>query len=904
MALFSTSLWATTYQLISNGGTLNTTDFYTTLTSVSSASQEFTESDDSKTTWGYYMTFGSSRSTAYGQTANLFSYSAKTTQTSIKIYTKADNTSRKVYLQQFVEGQVPASDPGVTETFSLGAKNAAEIWTYTSNNASPRTLYFFGNNGGIMIYQIVIEETGTPFPQGGEVGYNTLLKNGRHAIKGDNTNHIIDGITYNVKSDLKPGNGGKGAVMRGATNKMKFTTSEVVVLKVFENNQKGYYLTRNGSETYDADKAITTGNGVFTLKPAGDWYIICNTSSDCQVDSISFEAFVPSTDATLSAISVGGAALDLSKFALKEGALQYDCELSYGTTEVPAVTYTLNDESATAVKTDAEDVDGTTTIVVTAEDGTTTKTYKINFSVKATLGTDATLSDIKVGGVSIAGFDASTLSYNYNIGVYADIPTVTYTLNDPNATDTYKAHNETMTDTIVVLAEDADPLHTNTYYVTFVRAAATTPTIVNANKEWDLKNKITGNLQLSGSTLPTNAQEFVYTDIPGLVFGDGFDATALVGVNVEWVYRSANKCMQNGSLKFTTSVTGRVTVTYSNTGGSNKGRWVTINGAKVGAEADGTTERTTPATAVAAGEVLISAKTDTTNFAALRFYKVTFTQTYAVNCAATTNGTLAADKSLAVAGETVTLTVTPDLGYEIASVTLNGEALVPDEGKYSFTMPAGVANVVATFSAIDYSISCNEAEHGIVSAKATANYNEVVTLTLTPSPADDYKVGTVKYNDGEDHEITPDESVYSFTMPAANVSITATFVEKADAGLSWSAASASAEIGESNSFPTLTNGNDLSVTYSSSDATVASFADNKVYSLTLNKAGETTISAIFAGNNDYKAQTVSYTLTVTGEATALDNTVEETKAVKVLENGQLIIEKNGVRYNAMGQIIR
>ena len=144
MALFSTSLWATTYQLISNGGTLNTTDFYTAITTVSSASQEFTESDDSKTTWDYYMTFGSSRSTAYGQTSNLFSYSAKTTQTSVKIYTKADNTSRKVYLQQFVEGQVPASDPGVTETFSLGAKNAAEIWTYTSNNASPRTLYFMG----------------------------------------------------------------------------------------------------------------------------------------------------------------------------------------------------------------------------------------------------------------------------------------------------------------------------------------------------------------------------------------------------------------------------------------------------------------------------------------------------------------------------------------------------------------------------------------------------------------------------------------------------------------------------------------------------------------------------------------------------------------------------------------
>ena len=39
-------------------------------------------------------------------------------------------------------------------------------------------------------------------------------------------------------------------------------------------------------------------------------------------------------------------------------------------------------------------------------------------------------------------------------------------------------------------------------------------------------------------------------------------------------------------------------------------------------------------------------------------------------------------------------------------------------------------------------------------------------------------------------------------------------------------------------------------------------------------------------------------------ATALTNTAVETKAVKTLRNGILVIEKAGVRYNAMGQIIR
>ncbi len=41
-----------------------------------------------------------------------------------------------------------------------------------------------------------------------------------------------------------------------------------------------------------------------------------------------------------------------------------------------------------------------------------------------------------------------------------------------------------------------------------------------------------------------------------------------------------------------------------------------------------------------------------------------------------------------------------------------------------------------------------------------------------------------------------------------------------------------------------------------------------------------------------------------GPATAIDNAEVEGKAVKVLRNGVLYIEKNGVRYNAMGQIIK
>jgi hypothetical protein len=41
-----------------------------------------------------------------------------------------------------------------------------------------------------------------------------------------------------------------------------------------------------------------------------------------------------------------------------------------------------------------------------------------------------------------------------------------------------------------------------------------------------------------------------------------------------------------------------------------------------------------------------------------------------------------------------------------------------------------------------------------------------------------------------------------------------------------------------------------------------------------------------------------------GGGTAVENTVDEVKAVKILQNGQLFIEKNGVRYNVQGAVVK
>ena len=78
---------------------------------------------------------------------------------------------------------------------------------------------------------------------------------------------------------------------------------------------------------------------------------------------------------------------------------------------------------------------------------------------------------------------------------------------------------------------------------------------------------------------------------------------------------------------------------------------------------------------------------------------------HAVTILTTQNGTVTADKQRAAAGEIVTVTVTPALGYQLKSLTMNDQPLTVTNGKATFTMPDTNAVLEAIFekstSAVD-----------------------------------------------------------------------------------------------------------------------------------------------------------------------------------------------------------
>ena len=147
------------------------------------------------------------------------------------------------------------------------------------------------------------------------------------------------------------------------------------------------------------------------------------------------------------------------------------------------------------------------------------------------------------------------------------------------------------------------------------------------------------------------------------------------------------------------------------------------------------------------------------------------------------HGKVIADKTRGIpAKEKVTLTVTPDEGYELDKLRVVKDIsdlnVVLDEDN-TFKMPGSDVTVTATFKKAEqtteeYKITVNEPENGkVTSDKKTAKKDEEVTLTAKPNEGYDLdKLTVVKDKDGQEVNVGEDNT---FKMPASDVTVTATF---------------------------------------------------------------------------------------------------------------------------------
>ena len=160
----------------------------------------------------------------------------------------------------------------------------------------------------------------------------------------------------------------------------------------------------------------------------------------------------------------------------------------------------------------------------------------------------------------------------------------------------------------------------------------------------------------------------------------------------------------------------------------------------------------------------------------------TISATFAANTFVVTvnqpqNGSIAPGTQTVVYGATPTFTITPNVGYTVAAITLNGTNVMSNAvqvgNAYSYTLPAVTANatLTATINAITHTIVASAGSNGSInpSGSATVNHGDNKSYTITPNAG--YEIDKV-FVDGINMGAV---GTYTFVNVVHNHTINATF---------------------------------------------------------------------------------------------------------------------------------
>lgn len=143
------------------------------------------------------------------------------------------------------------------------------------------------------------------------------------------------------------------------------------------------------------------------------------------------------------------------------------------------------------------------------------------------------------------------------------------------------------------------------------------------------------------------------------------------------------------------------------------------------------------------------------------------------------NGTATLDAVYHLPGETVTVFPEPEGVYEVRSVvvTTDGEEVPVSatEAGFTFSQPEAKAKVKVTF-ARRYTVSVEEVWDGTISVSNTEPFpKEIVELRIRPYTGKAVSKVTVQTPEGKKCRVTRSGSLYRFTMPESDVTVSVVF---------------------------------------------------------------------------------------------------------------------------------
>ncbi|MBQ9214698.1 MAG: T9SS type A sorting domain-containing protein, partial [Bacteroidales bacterium] len=125
------------------------------------------------------------------------------------------------------------------------------------------------------------------------------------------------------------------------------------------------------------------------------------------------------------------------------------------------------------------------------------------------------------------------------------------------------------------------------------------------------------------------------------------------------------------------------------------------------------------------------------------------------------------NKTKANVGDEITVNFSQRDGYTLSSAKFNNTALTISNNAAKFTMPAGNVSITTTYTPIEYTITSDQYS---TPSKTKANVGDEITVNF--SQRSGYTLSSAKFNNTA---LTINNNAATFTMPAGNVSITATY---------------------------------------------------------------------------------------------------------------------------------
>ena len=189
--------------------------------------------------------------------------------------------------------------------------------------------------------------------------------------------------------------------------------------------------------------------------------------------------------------------------------------------------------------------------------------------------------------------------------------------------------------------------------------------------------------------------------------------------------------------------------------------------------------------------------------------EASFAQVYTVTASIGTGGTVKfggqpvtdGDSAAFLAGDTLTFTVEPDSGYQIASVQAGGEVLSGENGSYTYIVNSS-CTIAVTFQKLTYTITANIGTGGTASISSEkVEHGGSVTVTVTPDEG--YTVDSVQTADGTSLTLNAD-GTYTLANVTEDQTITVTFQQQTytvtvTAGTGGTASVSSNEVGHGGS---------------------------------------------------------------------------------------------------------